>query len=42
MDGYSISSDAALLDVEVIHGFLSQSYWSPGIPRAVVERAIAH
>ena len=42
MDGYSISSDAALVDVDLIHGFLSQSYWSPGIPRAVVERAIAN
>ena len=42
MDGYSISSDPARLDIDVIHGYLSQSYWSPGIPRAVVERAIAN
>jgi GNAT superfamily N-acetyltransferase len=29
------------LDVACIHGFLAQSYWSPGIPRPVVERALA-
>jgi GNAT superfamily N-acetyltransferase len=42
MDGYSISSDRSRLDVGMIHAYLSQSYWSPGIPRAVVERAIAN
>lgn len=38
---YEISEGAARLDLDVIHGFLRESYWSPGIPRAVVERAIA-
>jgi N-acetylglutamate synthase-like GNAT family acetyltransferase len=37
---YEISTDQERLDVTVIHAFLAQSYWSPGIPRAVVERAI--
>ena len=37
---YLISSDPARLDVEVIHGFLRESYWAEGIPREVVERAI--
>lgn len=41
-DAYTISTDRALLDVDVIHSFLTTSYWSPGIPREVVERAIAH
>lgn len=36
-----ISTDLALMDLDVIHGFLSRSYWSPGIPRATVERAVA-
>jgi GNAT superfamily N-acetyltransferase len=40
--GYSISTDVKSLDVDVIHGYLAQSYWSPGIPRNVVERAIAN
>lgn len=39
---YTISDDAARLDLDAIHGFLSRSYWSPGIPRATVARAIAN
>ncbi|HET7792148.1 MAG TPA: GNAT family N-acetyltransferase [Rhizobacter sp.] len=39
---YSISTDKTRLDIDTIHGFLTRSYWSPGIPRSVVERAIAH
>src|SRR5215471_13143449 len=37
---YLISTDPSRLDVGVIHGFLRESYWAEGIPRAVVERAI--
>jgi N-acetylglutamate synthase-like GNAT family acetyltransferase len=37
---YEISTDARRLNVEIIHNFLAHSYWSPGIPRALVERAI--
>lgn len=40
MSQYEISCDKERLDVAAIHGFLTQSYWSAGIPRAVVERAI--
>jgi GNAT superfamily N-acetyltransferase len=41
LDEYEISTDSTRLDVEVIHRFLAEeSYWSPGIPRSVVERAI--
>ncbi|MFC3711646.1 GNAT family N-acetyltransferase [Sphingoaurantiacus capsulatus] len=40
--GYRLSDDKAELQLDVIHGFLAQTYWSPGIPRAVVERAIAN
>ncbi len=40
--GYEISTDPERLDRELIHGFLTTSYWSPGIPREVVERAIDH
>jgi GNAT superfamily N-acetyltransferase len=38
---YEISTDGHRLDIGLIHDFLSRSYWSPGIPRAVVERGIA-
>lgn len=37
---YRISTDRQRLDVELIHEFLSRSYWSPGVPRATVERGI--
>jgi len=37
---YEITTDKQRLDIGAIHDFLSQSYWSAGIPRAVVERAI--
>src|SRR5260221_12362187 len=40
--GYAISSDPALLNLEVIHGFISQSYWAKGIPPALIERMIGN
>ena len=40
---YEISSDHSRLDRALIHAFLSEhAYWSLGVPRAVVERAIEH
>ena len=40
---YEISTDPARLDVTLIHRWLSQeAYWSKGIPREIVERAIAN
>jgi GNAT superfamily N-acetyltransferase len=42
MAPYELTSDKARLDIDAIHSFLSQSYWSPGIPRSVVARAIAN
>ena len=41
--GYTLSTDPARLDVAAIHRWLSEeSYWARHIPRATVERAIAH
>ena len=40
--GIDISTDPARLDLETLHAFLSQSYWSPGIPREVLQRALAN
>ena len=37
---YTITSDQDDLDIELIHGFLSASYWAKGIPKAVVKKAI--
>lgn len=41
MDGYEISTDPERLDLDYLHAFLSRSYWSPGIPRETVARAVA-
>lgn len=39
---YEISDDHARLELDVIHRYLSEeSYWAQGIPRALVERAVA-
>src|SRR5437763_15589977 len=37
---YRISTEKSRLDIEVIHRFLSQSYWAQGIPREVVEQSL--
>lgn len=42
MADYEITTDPARFDIDAIHAFLSRSYWSPGVPKAIVERAIAH
>jgi GNAT superfamily N-acetyltransferase len=39
-DGYLISTDASMLDLEVVHGYLSRSYWAAGVPEDVVRRSI--
>jgi GNAT superfamily N-acetyltransferase len=39
-DGYTISTDKARLDVAAVHAYLSRSYWSPGIPKTIVQHAI--
>ena len=41
MTRITLSDDRALLMIDRIHGWLASSYWSPGIARATVERAIA-
>lgn len=40
---YRISTDPSLVDVDVVHRFLSEeSYWAVGQARDVVERSIEH
>lgn len=38
-NNYEISGEQARLDIDAIHAYLTRSYWSPGIPRDIVERA---
>jgi GNAT superfamily N-acetyltransferase len=40
-DGFEADDDPSRIDVDVVHGFLSTSYWAEGIPREVVARSIA-
>lgn len=39
---FAVSDDPARLDLGVVHGYLTRSYWAAGIPRERVERSIAH
>ena len=41
MSDVVLSDDPARLMIDRIHAWLETSYWSPGIARATVERAIA-
>ena len=42
LHGFEITTDRARIDVAAVHAFLTRSYWSPGIARDTVERAIAN
>lgn len=39
---YLVTTDPARVDLDVVHGFLVESYWAKGIPRETVQRAIEH
>src|SRR5579863_1270350 len=39
---FLISTDRGRLDLDMIHGFLTNCYWAKGIPREVVARSIEH
>jgi GNAT superfamily N-acetyltransferase len=38
---FTVSTDPARLDLDVVHGYLTRSYWAEGVPRDVVARSIA-
>ena len=42
LSDYEISTDQSRFDIDVIHNFLSNSYWAKNISRALVERSIRH
>ena len=37
-----VSTDPERVDLDVVHGFLTRSYWCEGIPRETVRRSIEH
>jgi GNAT superfamily N-acetyltransferase len=40
-DTFRITTDVAAMDLDAIHAYLTRSYWSEGIPRELVARAMA-
>jgi GNAT superfamily N-acetyltransferase len=38
---FEVSSDPNRLDLDVVHGYLTRSYWATGITRDKVERSLA-
>ncbi len=41
-DQYLVSTDKRRIDLAVVHGFLTNSYWATGVPLEIVRRAIEH
>jgi len=41
-DSYRITTDPDQIDVDAVHGYLTQSYWARGIPRDTVAKSIRH
>jgi GNAT superfamily N-acetyltransferase len=39
-NNFMISTDKNKIDIDYVHGFLSQSYWSPGVQIGVVKNAM--
>lgn len=39
---YLLTTDPNAIDVGAVHAFLVQSYWTPGVPLEVIQRAMAH
>lgn len=42
LPGIEITTDRARMDVDLVHRFLSASYWAAGRSREVVQRSIDH
>ena len=40
VDGYELDDDASRVDVDAVHAFLTEAYWSRGRSRATVERLV--
>jgi len=39
-NNFTISTDKSKIDIDYVHQFLSNSYWSPGVPMDTVKRAL--
>ena len=41
-NGYEIDDDPERLDLDVVHEFVTGSYWAEGVPRDLVARSVAN
>jgi N-acetylglutamate synthase-like GNAT family acetyltransferase len=41
-ENYVVSTDPSKLDLKVVHGYLSRSYWAEEIPFETVKRSVEH
>ncbi len=41
-DEYTVTTDPARVNLNVVYGYLSRAYWSTGIPRPTLERAVQY
>ena len=39
-DGFTISTEKEKLDIDLIHSFLTRSYWAEGISKEIIRRSI--
>jgi GNAT superfamily N-acetyltransferase len=39
-DDFTITTDKSKMDIDIIHGYLSRSYWAQDVPRATVQKSI--
>ena len=39
-EGAVASDDQSRIDFEILHGFLTETYWARGIPRSIVEKSV--
>ncbi|MEC4726276.1 GNAT family N-acetyltransferase [Shewanella sp. D64] len=42
MQRYRISNELNEMDIDVIHAFISKSYWAKDIPKSVLQKALVH
>ncbi|MCL1065572.1 GNAT family N-acetyltransferase [Shewanella olleyana] len=42
INGYYISTDNAQIDIDIVHTFISSSYWAKDIPMKTLQKAIKH
>ena len=40
-DTFRITTDTGVMDLDAIHAYLTRSYWSEGIPKPLVQKAMA-